>query len=464
VATPPDDRRRDAPFVWVSTGRRIAAARVGRRWRDVRGPLLASATLALVQAGLVYLALRAFQSLGWSLSLLVPVVAATTLALILWMGLVRHAFGAVVPIGQAPAAAILESVEVCRAALREGFTETSARIVAHELHARLGYGAVAVTDRERVLAHAGLAADHHGAGTAAPPGAVASMAARRVSRLPVGWGHGCDGRDCPLRSAVVAPLATRAGVVGSVMLFSEGALNVSDRDRAIAQSLSDLLSTEIQVGELDVHARATATAELAALQAQIEPHFLFNALNTIAAYCRTRPDDARRLVLAFADYCRSALRRPSTFVTLEDELGHVAAYLALEEARFGDSLEVEQRIAPAALGALVPPFVLQPLVENAIKHGKTDRPLRVTIRADVRFDRIRISVRDNGRGISREAIEHVLEAGVGSGAAGLGLASVDQRITALYGEEGRLRIMSSPLFGTLVSVLVPIAPPRQDAR
>ncbi len=461
MATPPDDRRRDAPFVWVSTGRRIAAARVGRRWRDVRGPLLASATLALVQAGLVYLALRALQGLGWSLSLLVPVVAATTLALVLWMGLVRHAFGAVVPIGQAPAAAILEAVEVCRTTLREGFTETSARIVAHELHARLGYGAVAVTDRQHVLAHAGLAVDHHGAGTDAPPGAVASMAARRVSRLPVGWGHGCDGRDCPLRSAVVAPLATRAGVVGSVMLFSEGALNVSDRDRAIAQSLSDLLSTEIQVGELDVHARATATAELAALQAQIEPHFLFNALNTIAAYCRTRPDDARRLVLSFADYCRSALRRPSTFVRLEDEMGHVDAYLALEEARFGESLEIERRIAPAALAASVPPFVIQPLVENAIKHGKTDRPLRVTIRADVRFDRVRISVRDNGKGIPREAIEHVLEAGVGSGAAGLGLASVDQRITALYGDQGRLRVMSSPLFGTLVSVLLPIAPPSE---
>jgi two-component system sensor histidine kinase LytS len=454
-----EERRRDAPFVWVSTGRRIAAARVGRRWNDVRGPFLASATLALVQAGLVYGALQALLNRGWSLYLLVPIVTFSTLALVFWMGLVRHAFGAVVPLGQAPAARILEVLEACRAPLREGFTETSARIVAHEIHARLGSGAVAVLDRGRVIAHAGLGADHHGAGSDAPPGAVAAMAARRVSRLPVGWGHGCDGRDCPLRSAVVAPLATRAGVVGAVMLFSEGALNVSDRDRAIAQTLADLLSTELQVGELDVHARATATAELAALQAQIEPHFLFNALNTIAAFCRTRPDDARRLVLSFADYCRSSLRRPSTFVTLEEELGHVDAYLALEEARFGDSLEIERRIAPSALTASVPPFVVQPLVENAIKHGKMDRPLRVTIRADVRFGRLRVTVRDNGKGISREVADRVLEAGVGSGAAGLGLASVDQRITTLYGEEGRLRIVSSPLFGTVVSVLIPVLPP-----
>ena len=139
-----DDRRREATFTWVSTGRRIAAARVGRRWADVRGPLLAAASLALLQAALVYVALRAIQELGLSLFLLVPTVAVTTLGLVTWLGLVRHAFGAVVPLGQAPAAKILEVVEVCRLPLRDGLTETAARVVAHEVKSRLGYGAVAV--------------------------------------------------------------------------------------------------------------------------------------------------------------------------------------------------------------------------------------------------------------------------------------------------------------------------------
>jgi two-component system sensor histidine kinase LytS len=462
VAAPPDarePRRRDASFVWVSTGRRAAAARVGRRWRDVRGPLIVAAGLAIVQAGLVYCALRVIQELGASLWLLVPVVAASTLALVLWMGLVRHAFGAVVPLGQAPAARILEVVESARPSLREGLNPSSARILAEEAHRLLGYAAVAVTDRARVLAHVGLGGDHHGAGTDAPPGAVTAMTEQRVARLPVGWRHGCDGGDCPLRSAVVAPIAVRTGSIGSLILFSESALAVSDRDRAIAQTLGGLVSTEVMVGELEVHAKASATAELAALQAQIEPHFLFNALNTIAAFCRTQPSEARRLVLSFADYCRSSLRRPAAFVRLEDELGHVDAYLALEEARFGDSLEIERRIAPSALSAMVPPFLVQPLVENAIKHGKTDRPLRVTIRADVRFGRLRVTVRDNGRGIPRDEADRVLELGVGSGAAGLGLASVHQRVRTFYGDEGRVRIVSSPLFGTVVSVLVPVAPP-----
>jgi two-component system sensor histidine kinase LytS len=289
------------------------------------------------------------------------------------------------------------------------------------------------------------------------------MLEQRVSRLPVGWRHGCDGRDCPLRSAVVAPIQVRTATIGSLILFSEGNLAVSDRDRAIAQSLAGLVSTELMVGELEVHAKASATAELAALQAQIEPHFLFNALNTIAAFCRTQPAEARRLVLAFADYCRSSLRRPATFVRLQDELGHVDAYLSLEQARFGDSLEIERRIAPAALDAMVPPFLVQPLVENAIKHGKTDRPLRVTIRADVRFGRLRVTIRDNGKGIPREDAERVLQLGVGTGAAGLGLASVHQRVRAFYGEDGRVRIVSSPLFGTVVSILVPTAPPETVA-
>ena len=137
----------------------------------------------------------------------------------------------------------------------------------------------------------------------------------------------------------------------------------------------------------EVHARASASAELAALQAQIEPHFLFNALNTIAAFIRTQPDEARRLVIAFAEYCRSTLRQPAAFVPFGEELEHVEAYLALEQARFGADLVVERRVGVGAAEVPVPPFLVQPLVENAIKHGKGDQPLRVVIRADVRLDR-----------------------------------------------------------------------------
>ena len=449
-------------LVFVSTGRRLAAAKVGRRWHEVRGPLMIGAALASIQAVLLFVVLRMLQDWGVSLRWFVPIVAVTTLALVAWLGLVRAAFGRVVPLGQAPAAAILETLEAVRGALRGGFDAASAQVVAYEIRERLGYAAVSVVDREHVLAHVGLGGDHHGAGLLAPPGAMDAMLERRVSRLPVGWKHGCDGRDCPLRSAIVTPIVNRNDAIGAIVLFSENALAVSDRDRVIARQLGALISTEVMLGELDLHARATASAELAAMQAQIEPHFLFNALNTIAAFCRTQPDEARRLVLAFAEHCRLSLRRPHAFVPLRDELRHVEAYVALERARFGDQLEVDVRVTPAAELALVPPLLVQPLVENAINHGKADRPLRVVVRCDVRLGRLRITVRDNGRGIPRELADRVLEPGVGSGAAGLGLASAAQRVAVFYGEHGRLRIASAPRIGTLISIVIPAVPPGHE--
>jgi two-component system sensor histidine kinase LytS len=455
---PVDEPRREAAFTWVSS-RRGASARAGRRrWADLRGPALAAAVLGLLQAGIAGLALQLLGARGVEPLAVVPVVAATTFAMVLFLGLVRGGLRAENGLGDGPAPAILEVLAVTTPVLHDGLTPAAAQLLAGEARARLGYAAVAVTDRERVLAHVGLAADHHGAGVQAPPGAIQAMEEARVARLPVGWRHGCD-PGCPLGSAVVGPLVVRGRVLGSLIAFAEGPLSVSDRERDVVDSLCSLVSTALAAGEVEVHARASASAELAALQAQIEPHFLFNALNTIGAFIRTQPDEARRLVITFAEYCRSTLRQASTFVTLDDELEHVDAYLALEEARFGPDLVVERRIAPAARDVLIPPFLIQPLVENAVKHGKADQPLRIVVRADRRFGRLRVVVRDNGRGIAREDAERVLEPGFGSGAAGLGLASVHRRIQAHYGEEGRLRIASSPLFGTYVSVLVPDEPP-----
>lgn len=452
--------RREAAFTWVSSQRGVSARAGRRHWAELRGPMLAAAILALLVSGVVGLALETLSSRGIDAIWAVPLVAALVFALVVSLSLIRSGVAADAPLGGGRAAGLLEVVAITTPVLHDGLSSASAQLLAREAQARLGFAAVAVSDRSRVLAHVGLAADHHGAGTDAPPGAVQAMDEARVARLPVGWRHGCDS-DCPLRAAVVGPLVVRGRVVGSVIAFSEGALDVSDRDAAAVASLCGLVSTALAAGEVEVHARASASAELAALQAQIEPHFVFNALNTIAAFIRTQPDEARRLVITFAEYCRSTLRQPAAFVSFAEEMAHVEAYLDLEQARFGPDLIVERRIGPAALDVMVPPFLVQPLVENAIKHGKTDEPLRVVVRADVRFGRLRVTVRDNGRGISRDDAERVLEPGYGSGAGGLGLASVHRRIQAHYGEQGRLRIASSPLFGTYVSVLVPDEPLRE---
>jgi LytS/YehU family sensor histidine kinase len=339
---------------------------------------------------------------------------------------------------------VLELLEATLPELRRGLTESAARTVAYELFEKLGYGAVAVTDTHKVLAFVGAGADHHGPGDQPIRPVYESIARGEPLLAPLGLRTECGNAACPLGAAAIVPLQLLEGPVGAVVAYSSAG---SPLDEAAVETLEGLgrqLSAQLQLSELH---SATTTA----LQAQMEPHFVFNALNTIAAFIRTEPERARKLVLAFADHLRSRLVRPGEFVTLEEELRHVRSYLELEQARFGSQLEVTIDATPEALAVRLPPLLVQPLVENAIKHGKTERTLHLLVRARVRRGRLRVTVRDDGRGIAREAIERVLEPGVGEGT-GLGLANVNLRLTAHYGAGVQLR--SFP-FGTVVRLEVP---------
>ena len=286
--------------------------------------------------------------------------------------------------------------------LRHGLTESAARTVAYELFEKLGYGAVAVTDTHEVLAFVGAGADHHAAGDRPIRPVYEALAQGRLLLAPMGLRTECGHPACPLGAAAVAPLQLTDGPAGSVVAFATAGSPLDETAVAMLEALALQLSAQLQLSELSL---ATTTA----LQAQMEPHFVFNALNTIAAFIRTEPERARGLVLAFADHLRSRLARPGELVTLEEELRHVRSYLELEQARFGAQLEVTVDAAPEALAVRLPPLLVQPLVENAIKHGKTDRTLHLLVRARVRRGRLRVTVRDDGRGIAREVIERVLE-------------------------------------------------------
>jgi LytS/YehU family sensor histidine kinase len=347
---------------------------------------------------------------------------------------------------------VLELLDATLPELSRGLTESAARTIAYEVFEKLGYGAVAVTDKQEVLAFVGAGADHHRPGDQ-PIRPVYEAIARGAPLLaPLGIRTECSNPACPLGAAAVAPLQLSDGPAGALVAYSTAGSPLDEGAVETLEALGRQLSAQLQLSELH---SATTTA----LQAQMEPHFVFNALNTIASFIRTEPERARRLVLAFADHLRSKLARPGEFVTLEEELRHVQSYVELEQARFGPALQVTIDAAPDALAARVPPLIVQPLVENAIKHGKTDRTLNLLVRARVRRGTLRIWVRDDGRGIARDAIERVLEPGVGEGM-GLGLANVDQRLRAHYGEGVRLR--SFP-FGTIVRLEVPArtAPERE---
>jgi len=199
-------------------------------------------------------------------------------------------------------------------------------------------------------------------------------------------------------------------------------------------------------------------AELDALQAQINPHFLFNTLNTIIAYSRTNPETARRLLIRLASFFRHALKRHGHFNSLREEVEYVNNYLILEKARFGEKLKIQKNIDPGLLGCRVPALTLQPLVENAVKHGIQPKTgtgiLSITVEQQMKGE-ILFTIRDDGVGISKDKIHEILLPGSGNGN-GVGLSNVHERLKSLFGKSYGLQIISEENKGTCICFRVPL--------
>ena len=219
-----------------------------------------------------------------------------------------------------------------------------------------------------------------------------------------------------------------------------------------SKELSGLLSTQIELHMLNEIAHAATTAELRALRAQIHPHFLFNALNTISSFCRTNPDKARNLIINLSNFFRQTLRKEEDFVPLEEEIVFISSYLEIEKARFGDRLRLDIEIPQSIMKIKMPVFVLQPLIENSIKHGILPRITggSVLIKASEVNNEILFTVEDTGVGMSTEKLNQVI-----NDCPGIGLNNVNKRLKLLYGEGNTLKIITSPSSGTKITFLIP---------
>jgi two-component system LytT family sensor kinase len=252
---------------------------------------------------------------------------------------------------------------------------------------------------------------------------------------------------CELRSGVVAPLVVGDRAVAALVTYH--VQTPGPAALRIASDLAELLATQLRLQDAERQRVALARSELRALRAQISPHFLYNALNTIAAFIRTDPDRARELVLEFSDFTRRAFRAPQgEFTTLADELIYVRQYLQLEQARLGDRLRIRLNVEPEVLNATVPALLVQPLVENAVKHGvETARDGGVvTITVEDQDDECLILVHDDGAGVRPSELTTD-----GHGA----LANIDQRLRQVFGPAYGLTIESRRGAGTTVQVRVP---------
>jgi two-component system sensor histidine kinase LytS len=353
--------------------------------------------------------------------------------------------------------AVLELLIEALPHLRGGLRAGSAKFTARLLYEHLRLDAAAVVSRDRVLAFVGLGADHHLVGSPS----ITELTQRALRAGEIRRTHdraeiGCPQPDCPLTSALVAPLVVRGNVVGALKLYHGRGRMIVDRDESIARALARVFSVYLELAELDARAALVTRAELEALRAQISPHFLFNTLTTIAGLTRTDPGRAHDLILDFAEFFRDTLSQHRELMRLDDELRYIERYLRFEKARLGDRLMVEHDIDPEARGLLIPVLTVQPLVENAMVHGIAPKSgvgcVRISARAlDGGYE---IAVRDNGVGIPKARQKHILERGSGSGL-GMGLNNVHNRLIGHFGAQSGLHIESRKGVGTTARFWIP---------
>lgn len=342
--------------------------------------------------------------------------------------------------------------------LRRGLNEETAHNTAEIILKLSDVSAVAVTDREKVLAYIGECSDHHKAG--GPIITYATKQALETGELIIikdKKGLNCPEEKCTLQSAVIAPLKCKGEVAGTVKLYQTSQGDLQPSVVKLATAVAQLLGLQMELAELDRQAQLVTKAELDALHAQINPHFLFNTLNTIITYTRTNPETSRRLLIRLASFFRQTLKRHGHFNTLREEIEYVNTYLILEKARFREKLRIHREIDPTLIDCQVPVLTLQPLVENAIKHGIQPKmgPGTVSISARRVNGEMVFEIRDDGVGISDDIMPKVLRPGFGSGN-GVGLSNVHERLRSLFGEDYGLRIESEEGKGTGVYVRVPL--------
>jgi two-component system LytT family sensor kinase len=340
----------------------------------------------------------------------------------------------------------LHTASLASPALREGLTAESAERSIRHLHDLLGTPALALTDTEGALAWDGAWQHHQNQCAALARATVERGSTRMFDRGDLA----CDHAGCEIRIAIATPLLAEERIVGTLQVFA--AYPTAGLARA-ADEVARWVSGQLELAELDASRNRLMEAEVRALRAQISPHFIYNSLGAIASFVRTDPDRARELLLEFADFTRYSFRRHGDYTTLAEELRSVERYLLLEQARFGDRLQVTLSIAPEVLPVAVPFLCVQPLVENAVRHGTAGGVGRIRIVARDRGQECEIEVEDDGTGEDPEKVRRALAGDAALDSVGLG--NVDGRLRNAFGDDYGLVVETAPGAGTKVLVRVP---------
>lgn len=391
--------------------------------------------------------------------ILVPMVFVNAVGIALFVGILENIYNEQEKIAVGQAEKALNIANLTLPYFRKGLKEEVAKKVVEIIYQDVDIAGVSITDDKKILAHIGEGADHHLAGE--PIRTKATMKVlddgkHRIIRKKEGIN--CSDGTCPLKSAVVVPLKEQEVTVGTLKLYRNTEHSITHLDEKLALGLGQLFSTQIEVSRVEAQEKLLVDAELRALQAQINPHFLFNAINTIQSFMLFDGKRAKALLNSLAVLFRKSLSTQGELVNFRQEISHIQSYLEIEEARFGDRLKVEYDLDTQE-GVRVPPLILQPLVENAVIHGilPTKEGGWVRISSSVTDNNYLVRIEDNGAGIPTEDIPHLFtEVPKDGKRTSVGLINIQKRLTTLYGEEYGMKIDSSKGLGTRVEVRFPL--------
>jgi len=384
-----------------------------------------------------------------------PMIAANTIGAALFMSIIRDKKTIFEEYSAAFSRRALSIADRSVGILYHGFNQESADKIARIIYEETNVGAVAITDKSHILAFVGIGHEHHKSGmpisSAYTHDAINKNEIIYLNGAELPYQCSID-EKCKLGSALVLPL--RGGedeVVGTIKLYEPRRKLFSTINISMAEGIAQLLSSQILQGHYQQQRTLLTQAELKLLHAQVNPHFLFNALNTISAVTRKDPDKARSLIQHLSQFFRSNLKQNIETVTLREDLAHVNAYLTIEKARFCDRLEVIIDIDAALMEVTVPSFTLQPLVENAIKHGISTLLSggKVKIYNQETAAGQQICVWDNaGNYTDNVAINRSKEQG-------LGLKIVDKRLNNHFNKQTQLEINCNAGQWTNMAFLIP---------
>ncbi|MCL2807448.1 MAG: histidine kinase [Coriobacteriia bacterium] len=336
--------------------------------------------------------------------------------------------------------------------MQKGLKEESAQEVCKLLLPATEASAVSITNRERILGYFGREMNSHRIGS--PIRTAATRRAIEEGKIQIARSYAEIGPPQAfesLQAAICVPLSQQGEVVGVLKFYFRNPRQINANQLAMAEGLGGLLEMQLRLAELEYQKELAAKMNLKALQAQINPHFLYNTINTIASLIRTNPQHARILLREFATFYRQTLEGSMDETTLDWEITQTLRYFGFEKARFGaDQIFVKVEVDEDMLSISVPAFIIQPLVENAVAHGRREgEPLHVCIRGRVIDGQTIIIVEDDGVGMSESTQERALER-IGHDRVGIALKNVAERLEGFFGINARLEVQSEVNVGTRI--------------